>query len=93
MNLQSPIFDKVRVPSRTVLASIIERICAEHETEVESFRANRHEYPSDEIVAIRREALAAARDAGYSVAAISQWFNHRDSGTVSRWLSDMEATR
>jgi len=93
MNLQSPIFDKVRVPSQVVLASLIERICIEHGADVEKFRCERHEYVSDQVMALRRDVLIAARDAGYSIPAIAQWFRHQHNGTVSRWIADFEAAR
>lgn len=90
MNLQSPIFDMVRVPARSSLARLIEAVCKQHGIEPVELRRRRRRIESSEIMKLRRDILVAARSAKYPPSAISYWFSHRDNSTVATWLEDME---
>lgn len=89
MNLQSPLFDAVRIPGRASLSRIIERVCHERGVPLSSMRSNRNRYPSDEMLETRRELLISARAAKFPYSQIGDWFGHRDSSTVQQWCEDL----
>lgn len=90
MNLNSPLFDKVRIPSQQTLIRIIETVCHRNGTDIDKFRARRGMHQSNQTLDIRHQILAAARDAGIAPSPIAVWFGHRDSLTVLQWYADMD---
>lgn len=88
-NLSSPLFDSIRIPSMASINDIATRLCAEHGAAVEAFKANRANFPSDEVLALRADILRETRLAGFRKSAVATWFG-RKTDTIAAWYASMD---
>lgn len=89
MNLQSPIFDVIRIPSRATVGRLASEVSIEHGIDPEALRGARKKYASSASLEARSDFLFRARARGFAYSNIGNWFGHRDGTTVREWCLDL----